>query len=130
LCSPTKEFPVRYLSVALGGALAAFARYSATIAIGVRAFPYATLGVNVTGAFLFGVVITLTTAGRIPRDIGIAATVGFLGAYTTFATFAWEVFMLIRAHRTSTAAAYVGLSAVLGVSAAGAGYLLARAATR
>ena len=66
------------------------------------------------------------TAGRIPHDVGVAATVGFLGAYTTFATFAWEVFTLIRSHRTSTAAAYVAASVVLAVAAAGAGHLLAR----
>ena len=118
---------MRYMLVAVAGALAALVRYSATVAVGVRDFPYATLGVNVTGAFLFGLVVTLTTAGRIPNDVGIAASVGFLGAYTTFATFAWEVFVLIRTDRLSTAAAYVGLSASLGVAAAGAGYLLARA---
>ena len=121
---------MRYLFVAAAGALAALARYRATVAVGVRAFPYATLGVNVTGAFLFGVVITLTAAGRIPSDIGTAVTVGFLGAYTTFATFAWEVFVLVHTHRALTAAAYVGLSAVLGLAAAGGGYFLARTVTR
>jgi fluoride exporter len=117
---------MRYLLVAVGGGLAALARYSATIAVGVRTFPYATLAVNVTGAFFFGVVITLTSAGRIPKDIGTAATVGFLGAYTTFATFAWEVFVLVHTDRVSMAGAYVGLSVGLGVTAGGAGYFLGR----
>ena len=120
---------MRYAFVAVAGALAALARYSTTVAVGVRGFPYATLGVNVSGAFLFGLVVTLTAAGRIPSDLGLAATVGFLGAYTTFATFAWEVFSLVRTGRLSTAALYVGLSAAFAVAAAGAGYLLGRAVT-
>ena len=121
---------MRYLLVAVGGGLAALARYSASVAVGVRTFPYATLGVNVTGAFFFGVVITLTTAGRIPKDIGTAATVGFLGAYTTFATFAWEVFVLVRTHRLPEAGTYVALSVTLGVAAAWGGYVVARALAR
>ena len=121
---------MRFLYIAVAGPLAALARYSSAVAIGVRMFPYATLDVNVTGAFLCGAVITLTAAGRMPNDLAIAATVGFLGAYTTFATFAWEVFVLVHTHRGSTAVAYVGLSAVLEVVAAGSGYLVARTVMR
>ena len=116
---------MRYVLVAVGGGLAALVRYSASVAVGVRSFPYATLLVNVSGAFLFGVVVTLTARGRIPRDIGIGATVGFLGAYTTFATFGWETYSLIRADRMSTALLYAGLSVLLGVAAAGLGYAVA-----
>lgn len=121
---------MRYLLVGVGGGLAALARYSASQAVGMRSFPYATLAVNVTGAFLFALVITLTAAGRIPRDIGTALSVGFLGAYTTFATFAWESFALLRAQRVGMAITYAGLSVTLGVLAAGAGYLTAHALTR
>ena len=74
---------MRYLYVGIAGGLAAMARYSASVAVGVRGFPYATLAVNLTGAFLYGVLVPLVAAGRIPRDLGTAATVGFLGAYTT-----------------------------------------------
>jgi fluoride exporter len=122
-----REQYMRYLLVALGGAVAATVRYSATLATGVRRFPYATLGVNLTGAFLFGLVITLTVAGRIPRDIGTGATVGFLGAYTTFATFAWESYALFRANRITLAVTYVTASVLLGVLAAACGHFLARA---
>src|SRR5215469_9257743 len=115
---------MRYALVALGGALAALARYSTSVAVGLRTFPYATLTVNVTGAFLFGVVATLVSRGRFPRDLGTAATVGFLGAYTTFATFAWETFELVRAGRVSTAGTYVALSVVGGAAVAWAGHSL------
>jgi CrcB protein len=117
---------MRYLLVGIGGGLAAIARYSATVTVGARTFPYATLAVNVTGAFLFGLVVTLTLAGRIPTDIGTAATVGFLGAYTTFATFAWETYSLVRGNRLAVAITYLSASVILGVLAAGGGHLLAR----
>jgi len=117
---------MRYLYVGIAGGLAAVVRYSASVAVGVRGFPYATLAVNVTGSFLFGVLVPLVAAGRIQRDIGTAATVGFLGAYTTFATFSWETFSLIRTHRVGVAATYAALSVGLGVAAAGAGWLVSR----
>lgn len=63
---------MRYLFVGIAGGLAAVARYSASVAVGVRGFPYATLAVNVTGCFLYGVFVPLVAAGRIPRDIGTA----------------------------------------------------------
>ncbi len=117
---------MRYLLVATGGGLAALARYSASVAVGVKTFPYATLGVNVSGAFFFGLIITLTMMGRIPRDLGTAATVGFLGAYTTFSTFGWETFVLVKDHRLPTAGLYVTLSVTLAVAAAGLGHVAAR----
>ena len=120
---------MRYVFVGIAGGLAAVARYSASVAVGVRGFPYATLAVNVTGCFLYGVFVPLVAAGRIPRDIGTAVTVGFLGAYTTFATFGWESFSLIRTHRVGLAATYVAASGCLSVAAAGAGWLVARTFT-
>ena len=120
---------MRYVFVGVAGGLAAVARYSASVAVGVRGFPYATLLVNVTGAFLYGVLVPLVAAGRIPRDIGTAVTVGFLGAYTTFAAFGWETFSLFRTNRAGVGAIYVAASVGLGVAAAGAGWLLAWAIT-
>lgn len=121
---------MRYFLVAAAGALAALARYSATVAVGVKSFPYATLAVNVSGAFFFGLIITLTTMGRIPRDLGTAATVGFFGAYTTFSTFGWETFVLIKTDRIPTAALYAALSVTLAVAAAGLGQAAARTWSR
>ncbi len=120
---------MRYLLVGIAGGLAAVARYSASVAVGVRGFPYATLAVNVSGCLLYGVLVPLVAAGRINRDLGTAATVGFLGAYTTFAPFGWETFSLVRTHRAGVAAIYVAASVGFGVAAAGAGWLIARTIT-
>ncbi|MGH8905901.1 MAG: fluoride efflux transporter FluC [Egibacteraceae bacterium] len=90
------RFPVlrRYTPVAAGGALGAGARYLVIsrypTAPGV--FPWATLSVNVSGAFLLGMALTLI-AKRCPRWQGWQPFLctGVLGAYTTFSTVSLEL---------------------------------------
>ena len=117
------------LYVAIAGAAGAVARYGIGRAVGVRAFPYATLAINVVGSFLLGFVLALA-AERLDREVAAALTVGFLGAFTTFSTFSHETVVLIRSGRSAAAFAYVALSIALGVGAAFAGYEAGRAVSR
>lgn len=59
-------------------------------------FPYGTMLVNLTGSFLLGLLVSLTFEHFIidPR-LRILLTIGFLGSYTTFSTFAYESVTLI-----------------------------------
>ena len=59
-------------------------------------FPYGTMLVNLTGSFLLGLLVSLTLEHFIidPR-LRILLTIGFLGSYTTFSTFAYESVTLI-----------------------------------
>jgi CrcB protein len=116
-----------YLWVAIAGGAGAVTRYAIGIAIGAERFPWATLLINITGSFVFAVVITYATEKQLSPQAATAVTVGFLGAYTTFSTFAWETFVLHHTGRTGTAAIYIGASLVGGLAAAWAGYELARA---
>lgn len=50
-----------------------------------------------------------------------------LGAYTTYSTFGYEAFTLLRTRRTGEAVLYVGLSLVGGLGATWLGYLAGRA---
>ena len=59
-------------------------------------------------------------------DTTAAVAVGFLGAFTSFSTFSYEVQDLLRTDRSGAAAAYVALSLLGGVLAAAAGYVAAR----
>jgi fluoride exporter len=118
---------MRFLYVGVAGALGALSRYGIGLAVGPRSFPWATLGINVSGSFALGALLTVAThRGWAPETVG-AVAVGFLGAFTTYSTFAWESFSLARADRVLMAGLYVGASVVLGILAAGVGYAAAEA---
>ena len=88
----------RILLISLGAALGANARYWigvwAARHLGV-AFPYGTFFVNVTGSLALGFLVSLTSE-RIPitPELRLLLAVGFLGAYTTFSSFAVESLVL------------------------------------
>ena len=118
--------------LAAGGAAGAIARWGLAGWIGRSArsgIPWGTLAVNLAGCLLLGVLLA-TLDRRVPGDEAWRALlgVGFLGAFTTFSTFAWELHDLLREGSAWTAVAYAGGSVILGVGAFAAGIALARAA--
>jgi fluoride exporter len=117
---------MRYFWVGLAGAAGAVTRYAIGLAIGAERFPWATLLINITGSFALGFVLTFFTERHLSPVASTAIAVGFLGAYTTFSTFAWESYILGRTDRAVTAAIYVTASIVGGIVAAWGGYHLAR----
>lgn len=119
----------RVALIAIAGALGALARYGVATAVGVRSFPWATLAINVAGSFVLGFVLGGPGAARWSSNVTTAVAVGFLGAFTTFSTFAFEGTALVRDDRPATAALYVGVSVVLGLMAAAAGYAAGRTTT-
>jgi CrcB protein len=115
------------LLVAIAGALGATVRYRIGLAVGVRAFPWGTLGINVVGCFCLALVLAGPGTARWSTTTTTAVAVGLLGAFTTFSTFGYETFTLVRTDRATAALAYVGASLVLGVAATAAGYAFGRA---
>ena len=113
-----------WLLIGLAGAAGALTRHAVGLAVGPQSFPYATLVINLTGSFLLGLVLAVGGEGRLSPQTTTAVAVGFLGAYTTYSTFAFEAFTLGRLDRTGTAALYVALSVVGGLVAAALGYRL------
>jgi CrcB protein len=116
--------------VAAGGALGAVARYVVGGLFnreGSR-FPWGTLVINLSGCLALGFVLTLLDE-RLPESRAWRAlvTVGFLGAYTTFSTFGWEIHDLVRSDAWGRATAYAAGSVVLGLAAVRLGVLAARA---
>jgi CrcB protein len=85
--------------IAVAGAFGALARYGLEGAISRRApgaFPWGTFVVNITGAYILGVVFTvLTERTTVEPWIRSAITIGFLGAYTTFSTLSLEAYRLL-----------------------------------
>lgn len=111
--------------IAVAGAVGAVLRYRLGLLIGVRTFPWATLGINISGSFLLALVLA-SPAARWGPTVSTAVAVGLLGAYTTFSTFGWETFELLRTDRAAGAAGYVAMSLVGGVLATALGYAAGR----
>ena len=109
--------------VGVGGCFGAIMRYVISIWISSimnERFPWATFYINVSGSFLLGLCMGLD-----PREsIVLLCATGFLGAFTTFSTFSYEVVKLVTGGRIGTALLYVGSSVVLGISFAAGGYFL------
>ena len=122
-----------FLLAASGGAIGAGARFlvnQAFASLGLTGFPWATLSVNIVGAFLMGVVMTLVTErfGGSPEMRVFLAT-GILGGLTTFSAFTFEVAQLIGADGALSPRVllYVAGSVLLSLAALYAGMALSRA---
>lgn len=118
---------VTTLWVGLAGAAGAALRYRLGLAVGVRNFPFATLGINVAGCFLLGALLGGAGAERWPASTTAVVAAGFLGSFTTFSTFGYETFTLLRTGRTAAGLVYVLASVLAGLLAVGAGYAAGRA---
>lgn len=119
-----------WLSIAVGGALGALARFG----LGgwlqrnlEHSWPYGTLFVNVVGSSLMGVMFVLVSERlALHPDWRGPLMVGFLGAFTTFSTFSLDTVLLFEAGRWLAALSYAALSLILCVAACAAGIFLTR----
>ena len=103
-----------------GGALGALARYSVELAgnVGPSGFPWPTLSINVSGAFVLGLAVALLGDRARPTPyLRAFVTIGLLGGYTTFSTWTVETVVLIRHHAVWTAVVYALLTVVVGIAA-------------
>jgi CrcB protein len=116
---------MRYLWVGLGGAAGSVIRYAIGLNVDQSHFPWATLGINLSGAFVLGVFLTVAL-GHLSVAVITPIAVGVLGGYTTFSTYAWDGFTLTRNNRVGTAFVYITVSTVGGLLAAWGGYALGR----
>jgi CrcB protein len=90
-------------------------------------FPWATLWTNLSGSLALGVLLAVLIE-RYPPSLYARAFIGtgFLGAYTTFSTFAVETDLLVKDGHAGTAGAYVAASLVGGLAAAALGLAAGR----
>ena len=116
--------PAALVVVALGGVVGSLGRYAVGLFLphAADAFPWATLTVNVSGAFAVGLLVAflLDRPGthRLARPF---LGVGVLGGWTTFSALAVEVVQLSAADEVQVAIAYVAATFVVGTLAVGAG---------
>lgn len=118
------------IAIALGGSTGAITRF--LVANGIytalgRDFPHATLFINVSGSFLMGFLTELLLQRfALAMEYRAALLVGFLGAYTTFSTFALETVYLFENGSLFKAMLNVVLSVALCLLACWAGLLWGR----
>lgn len=118
---------MRYLYIALGGAVGALARWGLFLWILPRAvFPLGVLVVNLSGCLLLGFLFPYTLETELDADLRLGIVTGFLGAYTTFSTWEAGVHALSAGGHWPLAGAYLAASLAGGVLCTLCGMALAR----
>ena len=116
------------LSVALGGAIGAVARFGVGI-LAVRltgpGFPVGVLSVNILGSFLMGALVVYLGQKSLTHLNPFLMT-GVLGGFTTFSAFSLEAYTLFERGEVTQAGLYVGLSVVVSIAALIFGVILMR----
>jgi len=114
-----------WLAVAAGGLIGAELRYGLGLAFPdlPGAVPWATLLINVGGSFALAALTTIWIA-RPQTAFWLRAGLGpgLLGSFTTFSAVVFSVDQLARAGEHMAWAAYLALSVLLGLAAAGLGW--------
>ncbi|MDQ6661417.1 MAG: fluoride efflux transporter CrcB [Chloroflexota bacterium] len=113
--------------IGLAGALGAVVRYIVGRSLAERtrsAFPLGTLFINVTGAFVIGLLSTLVGRHLISTMLQVILATGFLGGYTTFSTMSWEGVQLARGGSKMASLLYLSGSLFVGLLAVAFGLAL------
>lgn len=116
--------------VAAGGAIGAAARYALAGLVHrftSAYFPYGTFVVNMTGCLLFGVIFGFTEQRfQISPTLRAFLLIGVLGGFTTFSSYAFESFQLLRDAEYFRASVNVAGQVVLGLVCFWLGYMANR----
>lgn len=111
--------------VGIGGFLGGIARFELGRLLFRKcgaAFYAGTFFVNVTGAFLLGVLTSLDAGKNTYLLLGD----GFLGAYTTFSAFMYDGFSLFSQNKTFAASLYIFGCLLLGIAGYAAGFAVGK----
>ena len=115
--------------VGSGGFIGALARYGLSglvhRQVPFATFPYGTMAVNLIGCCAIGVIAGLAESRQLfGPEFRTFALIGVLGGFTTFSTFGYETFAMLRDAEYLRVAANVGVHVVLGLALVWLGYAL------
>ncbi len=89
-------------------------------------FPYGTLAVNLLGCFAIGVLAGLAESRQLfGPELRMFALIGVLGGFTTFSTFGYETFLMLRNAEYLGATVNIGVHVVLGLTLVWLGFVIA-----
>jgi len=116
------------LAIGSGGFLGAISRAYINGVISHRVphdLPFGTLGVNLLGSFIMGILIAYFSYSTLfSVHMKSFLTTGFLGALTTYSTFAMESFLLLQGGSFTLAITNMLLNLIGTVFMAGSGYFI------
>lgn len=120
---------MHFILVGLGGAIGSVLRYGAGLLLiycGLVERPYlATLGVNLIGSFVLGLLMgLLTQSGRVSHEVRLFVGTGICGGFTTFSALSTEGLLLFQNGRAGEAFLYLIGSLAGGIVAAALGFRL------
>lgn len=120
----------KLLFIGLGGFLGSISRYMLSRlvyhSIG-ETFPYGTLAVNIIGCFLIGLLMSLMNERLfVQPNVRMFLIIGLLGGFTTFSSFSFETFELMRSGQLAAAGANIVFSIVGCVMATWCGYIIGK----
>lgn len=110
---------LKLLIIGLGGFIGAIARFGITDFLRRYThgpFPLGTLLVNVVGCLVIGVLLgSVDSRQALSPSMRSFLVVGLLGSFTTFSTFGYETYELLRAGQSASAMSNIGINVVLGL---------------
>lgn len=123
---------IKLLLVAAGGALGSVLRYLVGAFVQTQytlTFPYHTLGINVLGCFVMGLLIGwgVHAGGEQGLGLRLFLITGVLGGFTTFSAFSLDVVMLVERGAYLAAATYIAASLLASLFAVFSGLWLVEA---
>jgi CrcB protein len=118
------------LAIGIGATIGASMRYYLTRLMNVTlgsGFPYGTLGVNILGSFLAGVLVVIVLEKvALHEAYRLMLLVGLTGSLTTMSTLSWESIEMIGLGHYGQAGLNIILNVALSLFAAGIGVALSR----
>jgi len=98
---------IKFLYVALGGAVGAVSRYAISLLPLKSEFPFLTFITNISGAFLIGLIVGISEKHSLPDSWILFLKTGVCGGFTTFSTFSLESYQLLENKSYLTGSIYM-----------------------
>jgi len=118
------------LLVALGGTLGGMGRFAVSNLLARylgKAFPWGTLAVNASGAFLAGWLLGSLDIANASSPLWLFTVAGLLGGYTTVSSFSLQTIELWQGGQQLRASVNVGATLLLGLAMVSLGWFLSGA---
>lgn len=113
------------------GTVSRFAVYELVAKTKATHLPLGTFTVNVFGSFLFGLLYAVAQSRlNVSDDTRLILLTGFVGAFTTFSTFAFEIARMMKSDQWALAVGNALAQLVFGILALGIGVLAGRQLAR